>query len=48
MLEVGEKVTLNDGTEVEVVRIASDGIFIGRQPNGKTGIFFVSQVKRQS
>jgi len=43
-MTIGSKVTLRDGTEVIVIEIPSDRFFIGQQPNGVTGIFYVNQI----
>ena len=44
--EVGDRVTLRDGSTVTIVEIASDLLFIGEQANGNRGIFYANRIKR--
>jgi len=45
-MQTGDKVELRDGTIVEVLSVPSDAFFIARQADGKTGIFYTSQIKK--
>ena len=44
--EVGDRVTLRDGSTVTIVEIASDLLFIGEQANGNRGIFYANRIKQ--